>query len=78
MLCSPVTSFALSLVLERPGETGEGSTEVLRDLQNMCYRERRKKLGLFSLVKRAQELFHSLPQPFGKIVTKMVESNFFW
>lgn len=44
----------------------------------MCYRERRKKLSLFSLVKRAQELLQSLPQLLGEIATKMVESNFFW
>lgn len=28
----------------------------------MCWRERRKKLGLLSLVETAQELFQSLPQ----------------
>lgn len=75
VLCSPLASFALSPVLERPGETGEGSAKVVRDV---LQRERRKKLGLFSLVKRAQELFQSFPQLFGEIVRKMVESNFFW
>lgn len=40
--------------------------------------ERRKKLGLFNLVKRAQELFQSLPQLFGEMVTKVMESNVFW
>lgn len=78
MLCSPLASFALSPVVERPGETREGSAKVVRDLQHMCYGERMKKLGLFSLIKRAQELFQSFPQLFGEIVRKMVESNFFW
>lgn len=36
VLCSPLTSFALSPVLERPGEAEEGSAEVVRDLQHMC------------------------------------------
>lgn len=35
VLCSPLTSFAFSPVLERAGETGEGSASMARNLQHM-------------------------------------------
>lgn len=65
VLCSPLVSFVLSPVLERSRETEEGSTEVVRDLEHMCYRERRRKLGLVSLVKRAKEPSQSCLELFG-------------
>lgn len=62
MLWSSLAGFALLSVLERSRETEEGSTKALRDLEHMCYRERRRKLGLVSPVKRAKELSQSYLQ----------------
>lgn len=77
MLWSPSASFVLPAVLERCRETKEGSTKAVWDLEQVCYRERRRKLGLFSLVKEAEEQSQSYLQLFGGIVTNVVESNSF-
>lgn len=49
MLPSPFISFALWPVLETRKENEEGSARGARELEHMCYRERRRKPGLFGL-----------------------------